>query len=103
MLSQTTNAMRIVGSEGHVILPACFWDTDQALVYRNNSLVKHLDISHPVNGFEYQIEQSMQSVAQNKLCSEVMSHQDSIDVMKVMDEIRRLTGVRYPANIEAFS
>ena len=103
MLSQTTNAMRIVGSEGHVILPACFWDTDQALVYRDNCLVKHLNISHPVNGFEYQIEQSMQSIAQNKLCSEVMSHQDSIEVMKTMDEIRRQIGIRYPANIEALS
>ncbi|WP_299079424.1 Gfo/Idh/MocA family oxidoreductase [uncultured Paraglaciecola sp.] len=103
MLSQTSNTMGIVGTEGHVYLPACFWDTDLALIYKDNELIQNIEIPHPVNGFEYQIEQSMQCIEQNKQCSDMMSHKDSIGVMEVMDDIRKQIGVRYPTNIEALN
>lgn len=100
MLSQSSNSMCIVGTEGHVILPALFWDTDRALVFRDNQLVKEIHIPHVVNGFEYQIETCMQSIQQNMLSSDVMTHQDSIGVLTVMDNIRSQIGLQYPADIE---
>jgi predicted dehydrogenase len=101
MLSQTSNTMRIVGTEGYVNLPACFWDTDSALIYRDDKLVQSIEIPHPVNGFEYQIEESMRCIEQNMRCSEVMSHRDSIGVLGVMDDIRKQIGVHFPDAIEA--
>jgi predicted dehydrogenase len=101
MLAQTSNTMRIVGTEGHVNLPACFWDTDTAAVYRDDKLVQSIHIPHRVNGFEYQIEESMCCIEQNMQCSELMSHHDSIGVMSVMDDIRKQIGVRFPSTIEA--
>lgn len=101
MLSQTCNTMRIVGTQGYVNLPACFWDTNSALIYRDGKLVQTIDIPHPVNGFEYQIEQSMLCIEQGMLCSEVMSHHDSIGVLSVMDDIRRQISVCFPDSIEA--
>lgn len=101
MLSQTSNAMRIVGAEGYVNIPGCFWDTDKADVFRDDKLIQTIDIPHPVNGFEYQIEESMRSIEQNLLCSEVMSHGDSIGVLSVMDDIRKQIGVQFPSQIEA--
>lgn len=101
MLAQTSNTMRIVGTEGFVNLPACFWDTDQTEVFKDNKLIQTIDIPHPVNGFEYQIEESMSCIEQNKLCSEVMTHTDSIAVLAVMDSIRQQIGVQFPQQIEA--
>jgi predicted dehydrogenase len=101
MLSQTSNTMRIVGTEGYVNLPACFWDTDKAEVFCDNELIQIIDIPHPVNGFEYQIEQSMLCIEKGLLCSEVMSHTDSIEVLRVMDDIRKQIGVCFPDSIEA--
>jgi len=101
MLSQTSNTMRIVGTEGLVNLPACFWDADSAFIYRDDKLIQTIDIPHPVNGFEYQIEESMRCIEQNMLCSDVMSHRDSIGVLRVMDDIRKQVGVNYPSAIEA--
>jgi predicted dehydrogenase len=101
MLAQTSNTMRIVGAEGYINLPACFWDADKAEVFRENKLIQTIDIPHPVNGFEYQIEESMRSIEQNMLFSEVMSHRDSIGVLKVMDDIRKQIGVQFPLEIEA--
>lgn len=100
MLSQASNSMQIIGSKGHVILPAMFWDTDNALIYQDNQLVREIHIPHVVNGFEYQIETCMQSIQQNMLSSDVMTHQDSIGVLTVMDNIRSQIGVKYPAAIE---
>jgi predicted dehydrogenase len=100
MLSQTSNTMRIVGTQGYVNLPACFWDADTAAIYRDDKLIQSIDIPHPVNGFEYQIEESMRCIQKNMQCSTVMSHQDSVGVLKVMDEIRKQIGVTFPGGIE---
>lgn len=101
MLSQTSNTMRIVGTEGYVNLPACFWDTNRADIYRDDKLIQSIDIPHPVNGFEYQIEESMRCIEQNLQCSDVMTHRDSIGVLSVMDDIRKQIGVHFPGSIEA--
>lgn len=100
MLSQASNTMHIVGTKGYVHLPALFWDADKAMIYRDNQLVQKIDIPHAVNGFEYQIEACMQSIEQNKPCSEVMAHHDSIGVLEVMDNIRQQIRLQYPGTIE---
>jgi predicted dehydrogenase len=101
MLSQTSNTMRIVGTEGYVNLPACFWDADKAYIYRDDKLINTMDIPHPINGFEYQIEESMKCIEKNMQCSDLMSHRDSIGALSVMDNIRKQIGVHFPAPIEA--
>jgi predicted dehydrogenase len=101
ILAQTSNTMRIVGTEGYINLPACFWDANKAYIYRDDKLVNSIDIPHPVNGFEYQIEESMRCIEQNLQCSNLMSHSDSIGVLSVMDDIREQTGVRFPGSIES--
>lgn len=101
MLAQSSNTMRIVGSEGYVNLPSCFWDTDKAEIFKDNQLLQTIEIPHPVNGFEYQIEASMDSIQKGLLCSDVMSHTDSVGVLSVMDDIRKQLGVKFPQQIEA--
>ena len=77
-----------------------FWDADKAMIYRNNELVQKIDIPHAVNGFEYQIEACMLAIEEGKSCSDVMTHHDSIGVLKVMDNIRQQIGLQYPGTIE---
>jgi predicted dehydrogenase len=99
--SQADNIMTIVGSRGRIVLPSCFWDVDQALVYQNNNLVMNMDIPHKINGFEYQIEASMDCIEAGRPYSELMSHADSIGVMRVMDEVRQQLGLVFDGDIEA--
>jgi predicted dehydrogenase len=101
MASQTSNNMRIVGTEGFVTLPACFWDTEQVLIHQSDKLVQTINVPHPVNGFEYQIEACMSLIEQGNLCSDLMTHADSVGVLKVMDDIRKQVRVVYPVEIEA--
>ncbi len=48
-----------------------------------------IDLPFEINGFEYQIEEVSNCIREGKLESEVMSWQDSIEVMKIMDEVAR--------------
>ncbi|MGS2720901.1 Gfo/Idh/MocA family protein [Paraglaciecola aestuariivivens] len=100
MQSQSSNSMRIVGSQGFAILPANFWDTNQAEIYQDNQMLECIDWPHRVNGFEYQIEACGQAIEQGLTCHSSMSHQDSIGVLKVMDSIRQQIGLQFPVSIE---
>jgi len=48
-----------------------------------------IDLPFEINGFEYQIEEVSNCIREGKLESKVMSWQDSIEVMKIMDEVAR--------------
>ncbi len=95
------NTMTIVGSDGNIVLPAMFWDTDQAHIYDLNGLVETIDMPHQVNGFEYQIEESMRCIQAGKHFSDLMTHDESIGIIQIMDEVRQQIGLQFCAEIEA--
>lgn len=47
-------------------------------------------------GFEYQIEHFAKSVLNHQLEDSIMRKENTLDVMKLMDEVRRKIGLRYP-------
>lgn len=101
VLGQASNTMTIVGSQGYVFLPGCFWDLTHAFIYKNNKLSEEIQIPHSSNGFEYQIEESMRCVSAGQTSSHLMSHEQSIGNMRVMDEIRQQIGLDFDPKIEA--
>lgn len=98
--AKSSNTMTLVGEEGRIHIPEHFWVGEQAQLWRDGELVETADFPHAVNGFEYQIEEAMACITQGKLCSDLMSHTDSLAVMRVMDEIRRQLGLRYDDELE---
>lgn len=101
MLGQASNAMTIVGSEGYVVLPSFFWDVTSAQIYKGDQLIEEMNTPNLINGFEYQIEESMRCVSAEQISSHLMSHEDSIRNMGVMDEIRKQIGLSFDPKIEA--
>ena len=55
--------------------------------------LKHLDVPEQITGYEYQIKESMEMIRQGKLESESMPLEESIYIMGVMDDVRRVWGV----------
>ncbi len=49
-----------------------------------------------ISGYEYQIEASGEAIRNGWTECPQMPHQATLDVMKVMDELRRQWGIRYP-------
>lgn len=98
--AQCSNVMTIHGKKGFISIPSHFWNGNSASITRDDIVVKQQDFPHPVNGFEYQIESTMDSIRLGRLCDPRMNHEDSIDVMHTLDEIRAQVGMQYDDPIE---
>lgn len=96
-----SNVMTIHGKSGYILLPHCFWNGEQAQLFRDGKCVEIIDFPHQVNGFEYQIQSTMDSIKAGREYDPRMSHQDSINVMQTLDSIRAQIGLTLPESIES--
>ena len=66
-------------------------------VYRNYELVeRHVKQADMVNGYEYQVLECIRCIREGLLESPMMPHEETISIMKQMDELRKEWGVEYP-------
>ena len=62
----------------------------------NRKLVKTYERPEQISGYEYQIEASAKAIEQGLLECPEMPHETTLKIMKVMDELRRQWGIKYP-------
>lgn len=66
-------------------------------VYRNYELVqRYTKDDEMVNGYEYQVIECRRCIEEKLLESPMMPHEETISIMKQMDDLRKEWGVRYP-------
>ncbi|MBR2064281.1 MAG: Gfo/Idh/MocA family oxidoreductase [Bacteroidales bacterium] len=66
-------------------------------VYRNYELVeRYTKPEDMVNGYEYQVMECRRCIEEGLLESPMMPHEETISIMKQMDDLRKEWGVRYP-------
>ena len=66
-------------------------------VYRNYELVERIvRPSDMINGYEYQVYESLRCIQAGLAESPMMPHHETISIMKQMDELRKEWGVIYP-------
>lgn len=83
----TRKEANIIGTKGRICIPH-FSSAQKAycLVGENE---EELDLPFAINGFEYQIEEVNRCIKAGRLQSDIMSWQDSVEVMDIMDCIKR--------------
>lgn len=90
------NIAHIKGTKGQIDL-INFWMVEHAIVYdENHQIIQEIRIPHPINGFEYQIQGAIDAIESKKLESPIILHQSTLDVMKLMDELRKSWGLSFP-------
>ena len=94
------NTVIITGERGRIeVLDNAYeWPFHVRLVDVEGTELGSFTASHEGRGMHYQAMELEALVAQGRTRSEVMSPDDTIDVMQIMDEVRRQVGVRYPAD-----
>ena len=66
-------------------------------VYRNYELVqRYTKDEDMVNGYEYQVIECRRCIEEKLQESPMMPHEETISIMKQMDDLRKEWGVRYP-------
>ena len=85
----------VYGTKGRIDIPE-FKNPQSAALYVDGQEPVIINRPIDVNGFEYEIREAMACVREGKLESSLMTAEQSIAVMRMMDEIRRQNGMRFP-------
>ena len=84
----------LYGTKGRIDVPD-FKNPQRAVLYADGEEPVVLERPFEINGFEYEIREAMACVRDGKLESSLMTAEQSIAVMRIMDEIRRQNALRY--------
>ncbi len=86
----------ISGQEGRINLNSVWHETQSYSIIKNNHKINY---AFPTKGkgFTYEIDECHKCICQNKIESDLWSHQDSLNLISIADRVREQTGVRYPS------
>ncbi len=92
-----SNKATVIGSEGRIEIDAVWYNQTSFSHYDSQgTLVERYETKIAGRGMHFQALEVEECVAANKLQSDRMSLDESIQIMQVMDEIRAQVGVVYP-------
>jgi predicted dehydrogenase len=89
----------IAGNGGRIRLTSRFYEPSATIEYypeRVDSIQVIAVDKHPGWGYHHQIRHVQECLRQGLTESQVMTHQDSLELMETMDAIRREVGLVYP-------
>ena len=91
------NRAFVVGSRGRVEIDSVWYNQSAFTVYsRENEVLERYAAGVRNRGMQYQAFEAERRVLAGEIESPLMSHEASLQVMAIMDEVRSQTGVRYP-------
>ncbi|TDQ46105.1 Gfo/Idh/MocA family protein [Actinorugispora endophytica] len=93
------NRVALAGTRGRIELDRWWCPTDFVL-YRDGREPEAFAFPHRANGYEHEAEEVARCVAAGELQSPLMPWDESLRVMRVLDEVRDRLGVVYPADTE---
>jgi predicted dehydrogenase len=92
---QTALTAEIAGTEGMIRIPTPWYKNDRFEWNRTGEPAQTVQLEPMVNGFEYQIAESMRCMEQGLIESPSLPHAFSLMMSRTMDAIRAQIGVQY--------
>ena len=94
--TSTYHNLYVFGTKGNINVPG-FWHTEKAIL--------NVDGEEPVafeekagNGYNYEAVAAMESIREGKIENEQMTHEDSLAIIEISDNLRRQWGLKYPSD-----
>jgi dihydrodiol dehydrogenase / D-xylose 1-dehydrogenase (NADP) len=85
----------IYGTEGYIHIPE-FWHGKNIEVCIQGQEPKQYEIPFESTGYNYEATEVMNCLRAGKLESEVMSLNETLEIMKTMDTVRNQIGIKFP-------
>ncbi|NAS13460.1 Gfo/Idh/MocA family protein [Poritiphilus flavus] len=73
------------------------WHETQGFSVEQGEEMKHFDLPTLGRGYSHEIEEVHSCLAKGATQSSLWSHQNSIDLMQLLDTVRQKSGIRFPA------
>lgn len=96
MIEQTPCRAVVAGLHGWLEIDRTFYNPASMRVIFNDGSVTQYPSTYTGHGLREQAESFKGLVQSGKLESEILSWQDTIDIMKTMDAVREQIGLKYP-------
>ena len=86
----------INGTKGRINLNTLWHEAQSYTLNVDNQEEEHL-LPTKGKGFTYEIEECHQCIKENRIESDLWSHQNSLDLIKLVDEVKKQIGLEYPS------
>jgi len=96
MIEQTPCRAVVAGMNGWLEIDRTFYNPASMRIVLNDGSVTQYPNTYTGHGLREQAESFKQLVRSGKFESEILSWQDTIDIMKTMDTVREQIGLKYP-------
>jgi predicted dehydrogenase len=96
MIEQTPCRAVVAGLNGWLEIDRTFYNPASMRVILNDGTVTEYPSSYKGHGLREQAESFKQLVLSGKKQSEILNWQDTIDIMKTLDQVRSQIGLKYP-------
>lgn len=93
-VSKSNMTATINGTLGTINLNA-LWHEAQSYTLTVNNEEEEFPLPTKGKGFTYEIEECHQCIKENRIESELWSHQNSLELIKMVDEVRNQIGLEY--------
>ncbi len=99
LVSSTRIEATLYGSQGSIRMSKIWFGPTKIQLFRDGSPEELFDFSYDDNGFEYEAAEVMKCLDQGKTMSSIWSLHQSLELMRLLDEIRFKCGIFYPNRI----
>jgi len=96
IVSDTYTEAQIFGSKGSIKLCRMWFMPTNLIFKRNLGKPKPIRVKHINNGYNYEAEEATQCLLQGKKESDTMSHSFSLELINLLDKVRKECGIVYP-------
>jgi len=93
--SKSDMTAKISGTEGQIIIPDP-WHVPQGFTLVKNDQKKTFDLPTTGIGFSHEIIECHQCIRENNIESKIWSHQNSLDLITILEKVRKQVGLNYP-------
>jgi predicted dehydrogenase len=96
VLFESNMPARITMSKGYILMQPRWHSAPGLVVLKAGEEALHIDCQPIGKGFVHEILECHQCLRQGQIESAQWSHQNSLNLMEILDEVRRQVGVLYP-------
>lgn len=93
--SDSDMVAKIYGTDGAIYIDKKWYETQGFRVVKNGKETVY-DLPTVGKGFYYEIRECIDCIKNDAMESSLWSHQNSLDIIKLMDAIREMIGLKYP-------
>lgn len=93
--SNSEKKAEIAGSEGSIFIHPRWHETTGYTIEKDGESTSN-EVGKRGKGYVHEIEEVQDCLASGKKQSDLWSHQNSLDLIEIMDSVRKLTGIVFP-------